>query len=94
VVDGIKFASKKEAARYSELKLLQAAGEITDLKTQSRIPCIVNGEKVCDYYADFSYYDRRTKKMENEDVKGMRTAVYKLKRKLVKACTGIEILET
>jgi hypothetical protein len=34
IVDGITFASKKEAKRYSELKLLERAGMITDLELQ------------------------------------------------------------
>ena len=36
-VDGILFASKKEARRYSELKLLERAGEIAHLELQPRI---------------------------------------------------------
>ena len=34
VVDGIEFASKKEANRYRELKLMERAGEISDLRLQ------------------------------------------------------------
>lgn len=34
VVDGIKFASKREAARYSDLKLLERAGEISNIELQ------------------------------------------------------------
>lgn len=34
VLDGIEFDSKKEMRRYSELKLLERAGEISDLKIQ------------------------------------------------------------
>lgn len=39
-VDGILFDSKKEANRYMELKLLEKAGEITDLKRQVRYELI------------------------------------------------------
>ena len=40
VVDGITFDSKKEAKRYSELKLLQRAGEISDLQIQVKFVLI------------------------------------------------------
>lgn len=43
--------------------------------------------------ADFSYFRRESSFITYEDAKGMRTDVYKLKRKLVKVCTGIEIIE-
>lgn len=93
VVDDISFASKAEAKRYTELKLLERAGKITDLKLQQPIICIVNGMQVTKYVSDFSYYCRERKDIIWEDVKGFRTDVYKLKRKLVKACTGIDITE-
>ena len=93
IVDGIRFASKKEARRYSELVLLQKSGKITDLKLQVRIPCVVNLEKVCVYVCDFWYIDRATHKEVIEDCKGFLTPIYKLKRKLVHACTGITITE-
>ncbi len=96
--DGHKFDSRKEARRYKQLLLLQAAGEITDLKLQPVIRCVVNGELVCSYVADFFYIDRgplvAVFKDTYEDCKGYKTPIYRLKRKLVKACTGIEILET
>jgi hypothetical protein len=90
-VDGHKFASKKEAARYAELKLLASAGAITDLRLQVPIRCEVNGVLVCKYVADFQY--TRGGKEVVEDAKGFKTDVYKLKKKLVAACTGIEITE-
>ena len=40
VVDGITFASQKEARRYSELKLMQRAGEISELQTQVKFVLI------------------------------------------------------
>ena len=92
-LDGHVFASRKEARRYGQLKLLLAAGEITDLNLQVKIRCVVNSTKVCDYIADFAYYCRRRAQMVHEDVKGIRTPVFRLKKKLVLACTGIEITE-
>ncbi|HEY1186935.1 MAG TPA: DUF1064 domain-containing protein [Gemmata sp.] len=92
-VDGIKFASKKEARRYAELKLLVSAGAIRDLQLQVTYRCEVNGVKVCDYRADFVYVRVRDGAEVVEDVKGFRTDVYKLKKRLMAACNGIEIKE-
>ena len=92
VVDNITFDSKKEAARYQHLKLLQKAGGIDRLKLQPKFPIEVNGKKICTYVADFSYYYSPAD-LVVEDVKGMKTPVYNLKKKLVKAIYGIEIQE-
>ena len=40
IVDGIEFDSRKEAARYKELKLLEAAGEISNLEMQVKFVLI------------------------------------------------------
>jgi hypothetical protein len=91
-VDGIKFDSKKEAARYSQIKLLVKAGVITNLELQPRYDLTINGQKCGFYKADFRYF--RDGKEVVEDVKGMKTPVYNLKKKLIKAIYGIEIFET
>jgi hypothetical protein len=91
-VDGITFASKREANRYAELKLMEAAGEIELLGTQVRFEIVVNGEKIGAYVADFSYWDKDGNNVV-EDAKGVRTPVYKLKKKLVKALYGVDIQE-
>lgn len=104
VVDGIRFASKKEASRYSQLKILEKAGAISDLKLQpkyllgpdyapvllrsSRYP---NGRRAS-YIADFSYYDLENFKFVVEDVKGMDTPLSKLKRGIVEAQYGIRVV--
>lgn len=96
-IDGITFDSRKEADRYCELKLLQRAGEITDLELQvpfTLIPAFsLNGKKhtAIKYVADFVY--RRGGKRVVEDVKGMRTDVYKLKKKLFAFSQNDEIQE-
>jgi hypothetical protein len=90
-VDNITFASKSEARRYAELKIMLAAGEIDDLELQPQYPIIVNGVKVCTYVADFRYIDRGG--IVVEDTKGVRTAVYRLKAKLLYACYGITVQE-
>ncbi len=103
-VGGITFASRKEAARYMELKALERAGRISDLKLQ--VPFLLieshrkkNGrmEPKCTYVADFTYdVILSPGKTEHvvEDVKGFRTPVYVIKRKLMLDRYGIEIRET
>jgi len=90
---GRTFDSKKEAARAQELELLKKAGEVTDIEYQPAFDCVVNGKKICKYIADFrvTYKDGH---VEIEDVKGMRTSVYKLKKKLVEALHDVTIIET
>lgn len=90
-LDGITFASKAEAKRYAELKLLVQAGVIFNLSMQPRFDCVVNEQKVCTYVADFLYLEAG--KQVVEDVKGMKTPVYKLKKKLVEAIHNIQITE-
>ena len=92
VVDNITFDSGKEAARYQDLKLLLKAGEISDLELQPTYVMIVNKQKICSYRADFRY--KENGKQITEDVKGVRTSLYRLKKKLLKACYGIEVCET
>lgn len=82
--DGIVFASKAEMARYDELKMLEKAGKISDLKLQPRfllIPKVNKGDRATYYIADFAYI--KDGKPIIEDVKGYKTAVYKLKIKLL-----------
>lgn len=90
-VDGIKFASKLEAKRYGELKLLERAKKISDLTMQPRFSIVVNGTKVCTYVADFAYLDN--KKLVVEDCKGQLLPIYKLKKKLFEATHPLTITE-
>lgn len=83
VIDGVTFASAKEAKRYSELRLLERAGVIRQLELQPRFPLIVNGIKVCIYYGDFSYFENNARVVE--DTKGFKTREYINKRKLLLA---------
>jgi hypothetical protein len=96
-VDGITFASKAEARRYQELRLLEKAGQISSLMLQPKYQIVINGVNVCTYIADFSYVEptgERTWARRLEDVKGVKTPVYNLKKKLMKAIHNIDILET
>ena len=83
-----KFDSKLERARYRQLKILERAGEIKNLKLQTKFilqPAYIrNGKKVraIEYFADFTYYDVKKGKMIIEDTKGVKTEVYKLKKKI------------
>lgn len=90
-VDGIIFDSKAESRRYCELKLLEKAGEITDLKLQPRFDCFINEKKICAYFADFEYYIGEKRIVE--DVKGFKTQVYRLKKKMVEALFEVQINE-
>jgi len=91
-VDGIRFASKREARRYCDLKLLEKAGEIAGLRLQPRFPLIVNNIHVCTYVGDFAYLDRNTDREVVEDTKGVRTKEFIIKAKLFHALYGKEIV--
>lgn len=86
VIDGIKFDSKKEAKRYIVLKALEGKGEIEKLMLQPRFLLQEgfrkNGKayRKIEYVADFMY--EQDGKLIVEDVKGIKTDVYKLKQKL------------
>lgn len=92
-IDGYVFASRKEANHYLELSLREKAGEISDLELQPQFPCTVNGKLVCKYIADFRYYDAKTEQVVTVDVKGFKTPVYRMKKKLVEAIYNIVITE-
>lgn len=92
-VDGITFASKKEARRYSELKLLERSGDISELSLQPRFPLTVGRHRICTYVGDFTYRDRGTGVVVVEDAKGFKTPEYKLKAKLFEALYGFPVRE-
>jgi hypothetical protein len=93
-MDGMTFASKREAARYAELRLLERIGDIHELECQPRFPLVVNGHRVATYVADFRYR-QRDGTVVVEDVKSepTKTPVYRLKAKLVAALHGVVISE-
>ena len=99
-VDGIVFASKKEARRYCDLKILECAGEIRDLELQPAFPFSINGRKVtfpsgrqAKYIADFAYFDVVLNRRVVLDVKGMKTEIYKLKKAIVEAMFPDVVIE-
>ena len=80
-VDGIMFDSKAEARRYNELKLMKQAGEIKGFGLQ---PSFLLGKKIR-YRPDFIVCGKNGK-VWVEDVKGMETQAFKLKKKLWDEC--------
>lgn len=96
--DGHWFDSQKEKSWYIKFKLMEKAGEIHDLKMQ--VPfTLIETFKLQDktyrktiYKADFTFIDKEGK-YHVIDVKGIRTDVYKLKKKLMAWKYGIEIEE-
>jgi hypothetical protein len=95
-VDGINFASKKEAHVYKQLKLREKAGELSDLKCQVTFPLVVGGVKVTSYRADFTYNDSNGK-LRVVDAKGMRSGtpydMFRLKAKLMLVLHGLMVEE-
>lgn len=105
--EGMKFDSRKELNRWHELRILQRAGEISELRRQvsfQLIPALDwegnalqsrKGAKEWPVYyvADFAYIDKNTDKTVVEDVKGYKTPEYVIKRKLMLERYGIVIKE-
>ena len=97
-VDGIVFDSRREADRYLVLKGMEDDGVIEDLRRQVRYELApafdVDGKhyRPVYYVADFVYREDGHEVVE--DVKGMRTDVYRLKSKLFARRYGMSIKET
>lgn len=91
--DGYTFDSMAEHSRYCELKVLRDADVISKLEVHPRFKLAVNNAVICFYEADFQYFDHDEQCMIVEDVKGVRTSVYLLKKKLMKAIHNISIVE-
>ena len=86
-INGIKFDSKWESERYLYIT-------VKELELQVRFALEVNGQKICTYIADFRYKKQDMNGIWTEiveDAKGVETPEFKLKKKLMKACLGIEI---
>jgi hypothetical protein len=94
------YDSRKEHRRANELRLMQRAGLISNLREQVPYELIptqrgADGkviERACSYIADF-VYDTKDGKHIVEDTKGVRTDVYRIKRKLMLLVYGIRITE-
>ena len=91
IVDGRRFASKREAARYGELCLLERAGKISELKVQPRYPLSVNGTKIGSIVPDFAYVEHGSLVCEDVKSKATITPIFKWKAKHFLAEYGITI---
>ena len=92
IIGDITFASKKEARRYLILKQMAVKGQIKNLILQPVFEIVINEQKVCRYVADFQY-DWGGRQIV-EDAKGMKTDIYRLKKKLMQIVLNIEVVET
>jgi hypothetical protein len=96
-VDGHRFDSVAESLRYQELKLLLHAGEISDLVLQPKytlqhaFECDGKRVRAIYYIADFEYIDTALGEIITEDVKGVETAVFKIKHKMFQRAYGRSI---
>lgn len=101
VIDGVRFASKREARRFLELRQLERGGLIANLELQPRYPMQVmrlsNGEvtDVGKYTADFAYWDVERGVQVIEDVKSdaTKTTAYRLRKRIVEAMYDFQITE-
>jgi hypothetical protein len=87
-IDNIKFASKKEGRRYEELKALKHLGDVKFFLRQT--PFHLPGKTK--YLLDFMVFWKNGN-VTFEDTKGMRTQMYKLKKRQVEEIYPIKILE-
>jgi len=89
------YASKAESRRGQDLSLMERAGIIKGLREQVPFEIIPSqeGERAAHYVADFMYFDNKTGLWVIEDVKGVKTPAYVLKRKLMLLVHGIRVRE-
>ena len=95
-IDGETFDSKREAARYTQLKLMQRAGLIEGLELQPFWIVEINGKRFCRFTADFSYFCKDRNRLVIEDVKSTGTAkdaAYRLRKKAAQLAFGIHVEE-
>lgn len=79
VNNGYSCASKLESAVLDILKLREFAGEIRNLRTQTKV-YLTNARIM--YIADFSYEVVETGETEYAEAKGFKTAVWAIKKRL------------
>ena len=98
-VDGVDYDSRREGRRGAELRLMERAGLISNLCAQVEYTLIpsqrIDGkvvERPVKYIADFVYTENGQTVVE--DVKGVKTKDYIIKRKLMLWKYGVRIKET
>jgi F0F1-type ATP synthase alpha subunit len=89
------YASKREANRAAELEMLERGKKIANLVKQPRFTLVPDDElgRAIYYVADFRYFDRDKQEWVIEDVKGFKTPIYKLKRRLLWSTHRLQITE-
>lgn len=98
---GAYFDSKGEYRRWQDLKLLERAGQITDLERQVKYPLSINGRPIkirskgypagrqCTLTLDYRYFEDGT--LVVEDFKGYDTPASRLRRAVFEAQYGIPV---
>jgi hypothetical protein len=89
---GIVFDSKGEMNRYLDLLNMEKAGLISCLQRQVVFSFFYEGQHICDYEADFVYVENGAPVVE--DFKAVKTSVFMIKRKMMKAWHGIDVFIT
>jgi hypothetical protein len=92
-MDGIVFDSAAECRRYGQLKLLEKSGFIKRMELQPKFEFELNGRKIFSYLADFRYHEGQSIKVEDVKSKPTKTAVYRLKKKIIEEVYSIDIIE-
>lgn len=87
----VRFDSGREYQHFRELKQREGLRDISDLQLHPKYPIKIAGHHICNYVADFSYLENGKRVVV--DAKGAKTAVYRLKRKLMQAVHGVEVIE-
>jgi hypothetical protein len=92
--DGQKFQSHHEANYYTRLLMMQRSGEKFTFERQVRFEININGYMVCEYVADFvvKHPDGKVEVIDTKSEATL-TPIYRLKKKLMLAVHGIEIVE-
>lgn len=93
MMDGELFDSKAEARRFAHLTILQKVGKISGLRRQPAFRFEIGGKLMFTYRADAEYLDHDTGLKVVEDVKGVKTPVYNLKKRIIEASHNIKIVE-
>jgi len=104
-VDGIRFDSKKEARRFSELRALERVHAIDQLERQPEFPLHVMEvwrsqvpiriTTIGKFTADFRYRDRTSGEIVVEDTKSdaTKTEAYRLRKRLAEVIHGVHVRE-
>jgi hypothetical protein len=95
--NGERYDSKGEAGYAQELDWRIKAGELKSYERQVKVPLVVNGVLICNYYADFIVTTKHDAK-ELHEYKGLVLPLFQLKWKLLQALKdeifpdGIELI--